>query len=267
MPYMRIYFSTTVIACALLIAFGVNFALPRYAYAIVPVAEPCVPLLSWNCTRTTILNPALTAVAKKVIRALRDSTVRWIRTGDFEIKKPHFTTSLIGDPQRIADNAARLFLSELTGINFCNFHPRLPRVPSLNFSLKLDAQLKCTFGDNYDGFMDDFENGGWAAFYSTQQPQNDPLQSQLNMLAEKEKNIVRATAAHAREAAFGGGFLGARDPKTGKIITPGRLIADSIVTADLSEQIGVELVDEFHEALIEIIDTAAGTLIKKGLDL
>lgn len=256
-----------IFAGMLLIIFSASFVLPRQARAIVPVAEPCAPFLSWSCSRDTILNPALTAIAKRVIRTLRAATVRWIQTGDFEIQKPFFTTSLIGDPQRIADNAARLFLSELTGINFCNFHPRLPAIPSLTFSLNLKAQLECTFGGNYDNFMDDFESGGWAAFYSMQRPQNDPFQSQLNMLGQKEKNIVRATAAWSREAAFGAGMLGQRDPKTSKIVTPGRLIADSIVTADLSEQIGVELVDEFHEALIEIVDTALGTVIKKGLNL
>lgn len=260
---MQNNFSKIIIALALLMVFSASFALPRSAYAIVPVAEPCVPFLSWNCARTTILNPAATAIAKQVIRALRASTVRWIQTGDFEIKKPFFVTSFIADPQRIADNAARLFFSELTGINFCNFHPNIPSIQRLIFNIDLNLSLSCNpnLGSNRR-----FGNGLGGYLASSHQSAN--FSSIVNKTGDAmEDSVRRAISAFADEARSGSGFLGQRDPKTGKIKTPGRLIADSIVTADLSEQIGVELTDEFHEALIQIVDTALGTIVKKGLSL
>lgn len=261
MPYMRIYFSTTVIACALLIAFGVNFVLPRYAHAIVPVAEPCVPLLSWRCTEKTILNPIVTGAAKILIKQIRNSIVRWIRTGDLEIKKPFFITSFITDPQRIADNAARLFLSELTGINFCNYHPNIPSVQNLVFNIDLDFELTC---DPNLGSNQRFGNGLGGYLASSHPSAN--FSTVINKVGDKmEDSVRRAISSFAEEARVNSGFLGQRDPKTGKVNTPGKIIADSLITTDLSEQIGIELVDEFHEAVIQIIDAAVGTIIQKGL--
>lgn len=251
-----------IIVYALLIAFGVNFVLPRYAHAIVPVAEPCVPALSWRCTEKTILNPIVTGAAKMLIKQIRNSIVRWIRTGDLEIKKPFFVTSFIADPQRMADNAARLFLSELTGINFCNYHPNIPSIQALLIPLRFDLSLSCDSTDSEPNRSERLDG-----VLASQSPSQN-VSTILNTLHyEQERAIKRAISAQAAEIRSNSGFLGQRDPKTGKINTPGKIIADSLITTDLSEQIGIELVDEFHEAVIQIIDAAVGTIVQKGLSL
>lgn len=263
---MKIQTAKTALVILLAFSVGAIFAMPRPAYAVVPVAEPCIPFLSFQCLKKTILDPAKTIIAKTFIQALRAATINWILTGDFEIKKPFFVTSFIADPQRIADVAARLFLSELTGINFCNFHPNIKSVGAININLNFNALLTCSFSGNYDNYLNGAgPDDDWADFFAIRRPEN---LASLNLLAtagEKEKQVVRATAANIREAAAGGGWLGQRDPKTGKIKTPGRLIAESFNNANLAEQIGKEVTDEFYEAVTDIIDTALGAIIQKGL--
>ncbi|MDO8600782.1 MAG: hypothetical protein Q7R73_04260 [bacterium] len=272
MTHTNIKFVATILLASI-IAGGV-FIVPRKASAqifgtgLLPVW--CVPWLDFNCLKEAILDPLATSLAKSVIRQLRAATINWIITGDFDLKKPFFITSFVLDPQKIAENVSRQFLSDLTGINFCNFHPRLQSAPSLNININFNKQFACTFGNNgssadYEAFLRDFDNGGWPAFFGLQQAKNDPIQTLLSSIDQKEKNISRATAAYIREAALGGGFLGQRDPKTGKIKTPGRLIADTLQNAQLSEYIGQELVNEIFGAITEIIDTAIGKTIEDGL--
>lgn len=247
--------------CVLAILISDAFVIPRYAYASVPTHKPlvtCIFLGDFECLKKNFLDPAGIAIAKSIIRQLRNSTINWILTGDFEIKKPFFATSFIADPQRIADNAARLFLSQLTGINFCNFHPNLRSIRGITININANNLLSCS-GPNRP-----LDNSIGDLYLSTRGDYNFS-QSLLTAASEKNKSVNRGVSAWLEDVRAGNGFLGQRDSKTGKIKTPGRLIAESLNTASLAGQIGVELVDEFNEALIEIVDTAIGVTIKKGL--
>ncbi len=257
-----------VVALLLISIVGPVLALPQPAsaqFGFGATAIVCIPWADMNCIKELILKPAAKALVKSIINQLRAATINWILKGDFDLKKPFFITSFIADPQKIADSAARLFLSELTGINFCSFHPNMRSINALNINLNLNQRLSCTFGSNYDDFLRDFSNGGFAASFGIVEPQNIFSSSLINTIAEKEKAAVRGVAAYLKEATIGGGFLGQRDPKTGKINTPGRLIANTLMNVQLSQYIGQETFNDIFEALVDIIDTAIGKTIEDGL--
>lgn len=257
-----------ILTLALGIAATVFFARPRNAQSFVSFGGvtwiACLPF-DFNCTKEGILDPIATGIVNSMIRQVRAATVNWIISGDFEIKKPFFVTSFIADPQRIADNAARLFLSELTGINFCNFHPNMRTIGTLTLDLNLNRQLSCSFGGNYDAFLNDFDNGGLASLFALRQSGNTFSTSLLDTAAKKEQSVVRATAARLREATLGGGFLGQRDPKTGKIKTPGASIAGTLMGVRNAEDISNSTQKELFSAIVDIIDIAIGQSIQKGL--
>jgi hypothetical protein len=238
------------------------FVIPRSAHATVPTH---CSFLDFNCIKEGILDTAAKAIMKKIIRQLRAATINWIITGDFEIKKPFFITSFIADPQRIADAAARTFLGELTGINFCSFHPNIRAIGALTFNLNLNQQLSCSFGGNYNASLDDFDNGGLGASFALRQSGNTFSTSLLDTTSKKEQAVTRLTAARLKEATLGNGFLGQRDPKTGKIKTPGNLIAETIIGSQNSEMFGQEVNQEIFSAIIDVIDTAIGKTIQDGL--
>lgn len=215
--------------------------------------------LDVNCIKEYVLDTAAKAVMKKIIRTLRAATVNWILTGDFEIKKPFFVTSFIADPQRIADNAARLFLSELTGINFCSFHPKTRSVQSLLININLDQMLSCDFGR---GQIRDEGLGGTAATLHPSQNFSTTLRS----LRDAESAAIhRSLSSFADEVRTNSGFLGQRDPKTGKIKTPGNLIAETLIGAQNSEMFGQEVNQEIFSAIVDVIDTAIGKTIQDGI--
>lgn len=225
-------------------------------------AEATVPthcsFLDVNCIKEYVLDTAAKAVMKKIIRTLRAATINWILTGDFEIKKPFFVTSFIADPQRIADNAARLFLSELTGINFCNFHPRLRSVQALTINLNLNNLVSCS-GPNRT-----LDNSIGDGYLSTRGDYNFS-QTLLTVASEKNKTVSRGVSSWLEETRNNSGFLGQRDPKTGKIKTPGNLIAETLIGAQNSEMFGQEVNQEIFSAIVDVIDTAIGQTIQKGL--
>lgn len=200
-------------------------------------------------------------VGKNLIRQMRARTIQWIKTGQFDTKTPFFTTSFIADPQKIADNAARMFLSELTGVNFCNYNPNVPGI--LPYNLSLGSELACSFGGDYNEFLNDFDNGGFAGLFALRMSGNTFSSSAIDTDAKKEEAVIRAVAARMREAALG--FMGSRDPKTGKIKTPGELIAAKLKNEDLAGLVGMEVNDEINETIAAIIDAMVGKVIEDGL--
>lgn len=258
--------NTKIVALFLLIAIAAGgiFIVPKTASAQIlgtgPLPVWCVPW-DFNCLKEGILDPAAKAIMKKIVRQLRAATINWILTGDFEIKKPFFVTSFIADPQRIADTAARLFLSELTGINFCSFHPNIRSVQGLLINIDLNQTLSC----NFNGRSNEYRSnriGGLIA--STHASQN--FSTILNNVKRESQNQVqRSISSFAEEVRTNSGFLGQRDPKTGKIKTPGNLIAETLIGAQNSEMFGQEVNQEIFSAIVDVIDTAIGKTIQDGI--
>lgn len=221
----------------------------------------CVPW-DFNCLKEGILDTAAKAIMKSMIRQLRAATINWILTGDFEIKKPFFVTSFIADPQRIADNAARTFLSGLTGINFCNFHPKIRSIQQFIIPLDFSAVLAC---QGPGQLQQQRPANGIAGRLASNLPSSNISSIVYNLKKEQEGAIQRGMSAFTEEVRNNLGFLGQRDPKTGKIKTPGNLIAETLIGSQNSEMFGQEVNQEIFSAIVDVIDTAIGKTIQDGI--
>lgn len=218
-------------------------------------------------TKEYVLDP-LSYVAKLVIRTLRGMVIKWILTGRFE--GPAFSTSFSIDAARIAENASRQFLSELTGIDFCaGFN--IPAVPNFafNFNVNSSCTLPIGINQNYTNSLLALNtNPGSLSFeekLALNDPQNNRIYSYIFALDEQQRRIAKAVDARNAEYLAGGGFLGIRDPATGKIKTPGRHVAD-ILQEDVNSLFReYDLADELLEAIVAIVDTFVQKTINDGL--
>lgn len=246
-------------AFLMLVLAGMLFVPRQNAEATVPTH---CSFLDVNCIKEYVLDTAAKAVMKKIIRTLRAATINWIITGDFEIKKPFFVTSFIADPQRIADNAARTFLSGLTGINFCNFHPNLRSIQQFIIPLDFSAILSC---QGPGQIQQQRPANGIAGRLASNLPSSNISSVLYNLKKEQESAVQRGMSAFTEEVRNNSGFLGQRDPKTGKIKTPGNLIAETLIGAQNSEMFGQEVNQEIFSAIVDVIDMAIGKTIQDGI--
>lgn len=242
----------------------VFLARPRTARAFLGFGDvtwiACLPF-DFNCAKEGILDPIATGIVNKMIRQVRAATINWILTGDLEIKKPFFVTSFIADPQRIADNAARLFLSELTGINFCSFHPSLRSLQALMIPIPLDFNISC----NFSGRSNEYRSNTIGGIIASARASQNFSTILNNVKRESQNKVQRSISAYAEEVRNNSGFLGQRDPKTGKIKTPGTTMAGTILGVRNAEDIANSTQKELFNAIVDIIDTAIGQTIQKGL--
>ncbi len=220
-------------------------------------------------TKEYFLDPAAKIIAITIIRTLRDIVIRWIVTGQFGF--PSFQTSFTADPARIAENASRIFLSQLTGINFCSFAQDIPNLQ--NYNIALDFGLSCSLpsglDQNYNAkliqWIEDPYSLSLEERWAFTDPQANKAYLYVDTLDRKAEAEAKALIARAAEVSSGGGFIGKRDPKTGKINTPGRVISNYLQEAIGSNFREGDVADELNEAIIAILDTLIGQTINKGL--
>ena len=149
-------------------------------------------------------------IVNLVIERLSASTVNWINSG-FRGKPAY-----VEDPARYFQSTADVVAGDV-----------IFRNPDLNFlcgPLKNKIQLAlstnyapdrrrwhCTLsqiGVNFENFMDDFNQGGWNAFFAiSQQPQNNPLGVYLMAENELQQRLARETKRKEQELSWGKGFL------------------------------------------------------------
>lgn len=213
-------------------------------------------------TTKTCEDVIMTAILKTVINLVRDMTIRWISTGRFDM--PVFSTSFGVDIAKSAENAARLYLTGITGINFCSGFS----VPSPSaFSFGLNLGLTCTLPGEYDVEVlynpekrSDFDR------YVANLPENDYGQTLLRTAQAKGEAEARAAANFATDYLAGQSFLSIKDPKTGKTITPGSAVAKLVMEqAIVSPVRQTDVANTTQQAIAAIIDTAIRTIVEKGL--
>lgn len=211
----------------------------------------------------------MTAVLKTVINLVRDMVIRWIVTGRFE--GPVFSQSFSIDAAKTAENASRIFLSKLTGVNFCGFIG----TPSIqSFAISADLGLSCTLPGNIDqNYTDtiirlatDPSSLSYEERWALDSPQNQAVYNYIQLVDERDKAIARSLIAQSAEYVAGRGFFGIRDENTGLIKIP------ASYTAKLAEVAGIEspqrqadVANTVQQAITAIIDTAIRTLLEKGL--
>ncbi|MBI2096538.1 MAG: hypothetical protein HYT40_00020 [Candidatus Sungbacteria bacterium] len=254
--------------------------------------------------RTYCLNGLWQAIAKTIIRAMRNMVINYINTGNFG--QPTFVANFQFDARQTAENAARIFASKLTGIDFCNYFPRNPA--NLNLSLDIRAGLACTYQKSFPQYLAAIHAPGDLPLREQillDSPENDPLWVDLDKQLKLSNEVAAAKRARETQVISGKGFIGTEKcvkeevvvqggyfhstsgercqgpndppgdcipqaPQTvcveKKIVTPGSYIADLATEPIKSEFREGELVDEFGEAIAQIVDSLVGKLINQGLD-
>ena len=215
---------------------------------------------NWNI-KNNILNPAATFAVKTLMQLLRDWAIQWIATGQFGV--PQFQASFFADPSKWAENAARLFLSELTGINFCNYNLNVPKTLSVNVRLAFD--FRCNF-NNYQNTLFSFIKNPSATSMADQWllENSDPLHDIFLLAERKHEQEVRARNARNNEVQAGRGFLGRRNPITGKIDTPGEMIAGYLGSTINSDYRQCDAAKEWQEALLSCGLSAISAIVDAG---
>lgn len=230
-------------------------------------------------------------LGRQILHVFTQEMVSWIRTGQFG-GGPLFTTDLVGSLFNAADNAAGHFLAQYRSEEWyqllCSpFRPQIylalgrGRIPYID-------RARCTVTDivdNLENFYTDFSNGGWAAWFSTIEPQNNPYGHYLNTLEEKERREREVTFDIRHNFLAGQGFIGLKkcapgaefeEPgpdgvPTGKkvctkyiTVTPGKVVEDQLAQAlgkDI-EKLGVA--DEMNEIIAATFDSLLSWLVSGG---
>ncbi|HEY0220916.1 MAG TPA: hypothetical protein VGC58_01705, partial [Candidatus Paceibacterota bacterium] len=227
-----------------------------------------------NAVKEYGLDTAVNIVAKQMIQKIVAQTVNWINAG-FQ-GNPGF----VSDPGKffldIADREASRFLSQQGLANLCspfNAKVRLALVKSYldDTDNKVYACTLDKLRNNYDDFVQDFDQGGWDGWFEiTQNRQNNPYGAYRDAKDKLSISIGVQDSKYQNQMDWGKGFLSWEvcpegqdyiDPNTGKkecfgvkeTATPGSVIEtqlnkvlgggyEKLVSADeISELIGALL--------------------------
>lgn len=211
-------------------------------------------------------------LAKAALESILNSTIEWVNSG-FE-GNPAFVT----DPEQfftnIADGIAGEFIAGSDLGFLCS-----PFQAQIRLSLQRaynsreigssGYRFQCTLSDvvgNIEGFYDDFDQGGWDAWFSmTQNRANNPYGSYVEARIELNSRLRKALNLQRDQLSWSSGFLSwapceRENPETGECIergpaqTPGK-----IIETQLSNSLGTgvrqfELADEFDELVSALIN-------------
>lgn len=200
-----------------------------------------------------------TLILKSIVRIGRDMVIRWIVTGRFG--GPVFSQSFSVDLRKSAENASRIFLSDLSGINFCAGF-EIP--PQAFFGVDI-RDLECTFPGNRANFGAG-EFSDFVSLASSEDGANEYWNAVVMALDKKLQAEAVAQQAFEREYQAGEGFLGIRDEVTGLVKIPGSYAKTLVEQTNIvGPQRTVDVAQTVQQALDAIILTAIQVSIEKGL--
>jgi len=170
--------------------------------------------------RVYCLNPAMKQIAIAIIRGIRDQILTYINTGNFG--KSTFITNFQFDAQQTAKNATRLFLSKISGLDFCNYYP--PPGVDLNFELSVRLGLECTYQQSTSDYLKGLDNPGSLPYYAQARlllPQNDPLMVEMQLRQKLAGEVASAVEARQNQVVSGKGFIGMEKCVEEKVVVAG----------------------------------------------
>ncbi len=213
--------------------------------------------------------PSLDSIAycfvNQIIDYIGKATVEWIKTG-FQ-GSPAF----IDDPEKFFTNAvdtvAGNLLNQISDGLLCEPWRAQVQVKLLNehtSSFKNNAGCKLSeISDKWESFADgDSDSFSWDLQYSySQDPYNNPVGSLIE--ARNAFNVQLASTKNGLQvqAGWSNGFLQVKDPETGRITTPGRVIESQLNRRLGNAENRLLIADEFDE----IINTLVNELVKMAL--
>ena len=214
-----------------------------------------------STNNSSCINVIVTALLKTAIALVRDMVIRWIVTGNFGA--PVFSTSFVTDLSRAAENASRIFLSQLTGLNFCAGSAPLP--PQAFFNVNLSIYTRCTFSGSLDDFYSNRTVYRYGQFASAFADENFYWSKGMAALAAKTQEEAYAREAFRNEYQAGRGFFCIKN-SSGQCTTPGSAVAELVMQSQIVSPIRqTDVADDVQTAIAAIINTAIQTLINQGL--
>ena len=209
------------------------FTAPRKAEAGIPVADwlntafhslnsilggTTAAASTVSAANSTALNikefigkPLAIFVARQIIRGITAQTVNWVNSG-FK-GNPAFVTNPDQFFLNIGDTVAAKMLSENSALNkLCTpFRAQVRLALAKSYLNENETQYACTLGtveNNYDAFMNNFENGGWEGWFSmTQNSQNNPFGALINAQSDLDVQIGNYNKKYNDQLNRGLGFL------------------------------------------------------------
>ena len=156
----------------------------------------------WPTLKTKILDPLAKLAIRIIIREMKRMALNYIATGN--AGKPQFVTNFQLDAKQAAENAARSYLSQLTGVNFCNFFPSPQQ--SL-YSINFQFQLECSVTSGaYAKYLTDPASVTDVERLLALDPSTDFLQTVMNASQQKAQSVAQAGIARAAQTSSG--FIG-----------------------------------------------------------
>lgn len=207
------------------------------------------------------------AIARRMVDDMVRSTVEWAQTG-FE-GNPAYATNpaqYFGD---IADGVAGDFIGGSDLGFLCSPFEIQIRLALIN-SYTRPTRFQCTFTEavgNLEAFYDDFDNGGWDAWFTmTQTRGGNPYGAFLEAQAELDRRVAAKTSVESQKLDWNQGFLSwsecvEEDEETGKCLkrdpntkTPGSIIKsqlENVLPSGLDQLVTVEHVEQLVGAFAQ----------------
>lgn len=270
---------------------GVGVAILTSSIQIVPVAHANVPvletgplltvakLIAGNTTQKNIQDLKKWAetfvrstLKKRILDVLVDQIIQYVQGGG----KPKFVTDWRGFLEDAGQQAAGDFAKSLELGFLCEpfkLQIQLGLLPVPTFSERATCTLDKIVG-NVENFYADFRNGGWLAFTSSWQPNNNPFGSILMALSEQNRQAGNAQKAAELEAVAGAGFLSVKKCKedadgviiqsTCVVTTPGKVLGDVVGKAVGSDIDFILSAEQLGDYVAAIANAAINRLITEG---
>ncbi len=257
------------------------------------INDPKLAIIAKNTTGSLALDTKtrierlLRAKLKKILLdQMVDQIIGWIQGEG----KPRFVTDWAGFLQDAGSAAAGEFIQSSALGFLCDpiqAQIRVALSPVRRFSTSISCTLDQIVG-NVQNFYDDFNNGGWLAYQTLWEPQNNVYGAFLISQEEQDRQIGRAQYNAESQAKAGNGFLGGQScnenpadpngadldgdgkggdiPSTCQVTTPGRIVGDLASKAFTSNIDFLLTADELDEYVTAISDALINRLIVSGVD-
>jgi hypothetical protein len=302
--------SQKIVICGLILGSLGFFTAPKPTHAAIDAVRVIGGHLDFVSTIGTINDPKLTLIAKnttaslaldtktRIERLLRaklkkllldqmvDQIIGWIQGEG----KPRFVTDWAGFLQDAGSAAAGEFIQSSALGFLCDPIQAQIRV-ALSPVRRFGTSITCTLDqivNNVQNFYDDFNNGGWLAYQTLWEPQNNVYGAFLITQEEQDRQIGRAQFNAESQAKAGNGFLGGQScsenpanpngadldgdgkggdiPSSCEITTPGRIVGDLASKAFTSNIDFLLTGEELDEYVTAISDALINRLIISGVD-
>lgn len=225
------------------------------------------------------LDLAAWIVADTMIEGITNETINWVNSGFKD--NPSFVT----DPSKffldIGENELNRFISNSNISNICTpFRDKITIALISNYQKTTEkTTFSCTLDklkDNYDNFINDFDQGGWDSWFEL--VQNNPYSSYQDAERKLAISISDQQQKYKDQLDWGQGFLSyekcspSSDPDLAnygvedcQTLTPGTVINDQLEKALGSGLNRITQADELSEVISGFINHALSAALNNGL--